>query len=199
MLFAGTEGSLELRKGEGGSRRLSGRFPYNKVAVLSDGGRTGRPQKEQFASRAFAYNVDNGVNVHLLVGHSYDRPLASTDNGTLKLTDTDAALTFDATLAPELLSVSYVVDILRLIEAGLAIGLSPGFRIPPKRAVENAERVTQEPVDPARGMHGAIIRTILEALLFELSIVTRPAYDQTQVEARSWKIPAAHKVQRWRR
>jgi hypothetical protein len=49
----------------------------------------------------------------------------------LKLTDTNEALTFDATIVPEFLSVSYVLDILQ-------IGLSPGFRIPPKRAVENA-------------------------------------------------------------
>jgi uncharacterized protein len=209
MLFGHHAGELEVRAGKGGSRRLSGRFPYNKVAVLSDGGKSGRPQKEQFASRAFGYSVDaaneGDAIVHLLVGHSFDKPLASTDNKTLHLTDSDDALTFDATITPDLLEVSYVSDILALIAAGLAIGLSPGFRIPPKRAVSEAERITQEPVDPSKGMHGAIIRTILAAILFELSIVTRPAYDQTQVEARNWTVengiavPTKKVITRWRR
>ena len=70
------------------SRRLRGRFPYNKKAVLSDGGRTGRPRKEQFAPRAFAYNVEHKeVDIRLLVGHEFSKPLASRGAGTLDLQD----------------------------------------------------------------------------------------------------------------
>ncbi len=39
-------------------------------------------------------------------------------------------------------------------------------------------------------MHGAVIRTILEALLFELSIVTVAAYSDATVTARSWEPTA---------
>ena len=85
--------------------------------------------------------------------------------------------------------VCWVRDILASIDAGLTLGISPGFRIPPARAVAKAETITQEPIDPAAGQHGAIIRTIHQALLFELSIVTRPAYDQAQVEMRDWQAP----------
>ena len=185
--FASLIGELELRAGGGGSRRLRGRFPYRKYAVLSDGGRAGgKPRKEQFEPGAFSYSLKNTDSspIHLLVGHSYDKPLASTENGTLALADTAEALTFDATIAAEVAATSYGQDILSLIATGLAVGISPGFRMPPPRAVpaDQAERITNEPYDPAAGQHGAIIRTILQALLFELSVVTRPAYVDATVE-----------------
>ena len=92
MLFGGYEGcELELRAGGGGSRRLRGSFPYRKTAVLSDGGRNGgKPRKEQFAPGAFTYSLEitDSSPIHLLVGHSYDKPLASTDTGTLAFNDT---------------------------------------------------------------------------------------------------------------
>ncbi len=183
------EPSLEIRASGGGKYALRGRFPYGRQAVLSDGGRTGRPAKEVIAPRAFAYRVnDPNEDIHLLLGHSYDTPLASKATGTLQLQDSDAALTFDATITPEIAATSYGADVIKMIISGLVIGLSPGFRIPPERAVAKAEEITQEPVKPDQGMHGAIIRTILAALLYELSIVTRPAYQDSnvQIEARNW-------------
>jgi HK97 family phage prohead protease len=188
MLFGGLDaGGLELRRAADGSHRLRGRFPYGRPAVLSDGGRTGRPRKEVIAARAFAYRVDDPKeDIHLLVGHSYDRPLASKSTGTLSFTDTDDALTFVAIITADIAQTSHGRDVLAMLFAGLAIGLSPGFRIPPERAVKEAEKVEEEAYDPSRDMYGAIIRTILQALLYELSIVTRPAYDQAQVEARNW-------------
>lgn len=188
MLYGGHDsGGLEVRRAADGSHRLRGRFPYNKPAVLSDGGRTGKPRKEVIAPRAFAYRVnDPKEDIHLLVGHSYDRPLASKLTDTLSLKDTDEALTFDAIITREISQTSYGIDAIAMLLSGLAIGLSPGFRIPPERAVEEAEKITEEPYDPSKGMYGAIIRMILEALLFELSIVTRPAYDEAQVELRNW-------------
>jgi len=192
ILFGASESGLELRRQSDGSTRLAGRFPYGRIAVLSDGGRSGLPRKEQFGPRAFGYRVElPEQEIHLLVGHSFDRPLASRGAGTLRLTDSDQALTFEATIVPAIAETSHGRDALAMIGAGLAIGLSPGFRMPPARAVppEQAERIEEEPVRPERGEHGAIIRTILQALLYELSIVTRPAYDEAQVEARNWSPP----------
>jgi len=205
MLHGGLEGSeLELRAAGNGRRRIRGRFPYNSKAVLSDGGRTGRPQKEQFAPGAFTYSLKAPTDIHLLFGHSFDKPLASKNNGTLTFDDTDDALTFDADIVPEVAETSYARDLFSLIAAGLVLGLSPGFRIPPPSAVpaDEAEKVEEE--DPNIGR--ALIRTIFAAILFELSIVTRPAYDQAQVEARNWQpsaggvlLPApAHPLKRWR-
>lgn len=185
--FASGELILEERAARVGVRRLRGRFPYNKAAVLSDGGRTGRPRKEVITPRAFAYRVEKpDEDIHLLIGHSYDRPLASRGAGTLDLVDSDEALTFTAILTEEMQAVSYVRDFLATMQAGLVMGVSPGFRIPPERAVPNAEKVEEE--DPSLGM--ALIRYIFAALLYELSIVTRPAYPEAQVEARSWETSA---------
>lgn len=178
--------TLEERALKSGNRRLRGRFPYNKRAVLSDGGRKGRPRKEVFAPRAFAYRVERPAeDIHLLIGHSYDRPLASRSAQTLALQDSDEALSFEAILTPEVQATSWGADFLSAYAAGLIMGLSPGFRIPPERAVPNAETVEEE--DPAEGM--ALIRTIWAALLYELSLVTRPAYSETEVEARNWSLP----------
>ncbi|SKA28470.1 HK97 family phage prohead protease [Consotaella salsifontis] len=203
MLTGGFEGStLELRASRNGGRRIRGRFPYNKRAVLSDGGRTGRPRKEQFAPGAFTYSLEAPADIHLLVGHSFDRPLASKNNGTLVFNDTPEALTFDAEIVPEVADTSYAQDLFALITSRLVFGLSPGFRIPPPAAVplEEAETVEEEP--PSLGR--ALIRTIFQAILFELSIVTRPAYDEATVEARNWQttpsgiIVPTHHLNRWR-
>ncbi|MGO4838782.1 HK97 family phage prohead protease, partial [Rhizobiaceae sp. 2RAB30] len=109
--FADGELILEERAAKSRRRRLRGRFPYNKRAVLSDGGRTGKPRKEEFASRAFAYNVEKqDVDIRLLVGHDFGKPLASRGTGTLDLKDADDALTFDAIISEELQEASWVRD-----------------------------------------------------------------------------------------
>ena len=183
MEQGGVIGGLELRRAaRDGSRRLKGRFPYGKRAVLSDGGRTGRPRKEMFAPKAFAYRVERPEEeIHLLIGHDYDRPLASRKAGTLFFNDSPEALTFEAVISAEMQEVSYVADFFKAFAAGLILGISPGFRIPPERAVPNAEATEEE--DPAEGM--ALIRTIFAALLFEMSLVTAPAYKEAAVEERT--------------
>lgn len=200
MLIGPAFGELELRAaGPDRSRRLVGRFPYGKAAVLSDGGRGGgRPRKEVFAPRAFAYRIDDPKeDIHLLVGHDYGQPLASRSAGTLHLKDSAAALTFEAVVTEEMQQVSWVKDLLIAFAAGLIVGISPGFRIPPERAVPEAERTEEE--DPALGM--ALIRTIFAALLYELSLVTRPAYSETTVEERALVLDPPtliHPLHRWR-
>ena len=94
MLFGGADGSeLELRDARGKSRTIRGKFPYGRLAVLSDGGKNGRPRKEQFAPQAFAYRIDKtDEDLHLLAGHSYDRPLASRSADTFDVKDTPEAV-----------------------------------------------------------------------------------------------------------
>ena len=175
------DAGLELRATGDGSRRLQGRFPYRRRAVLDAGGKGRRPRKEEFAPRAFSYAVDDpDREVHLLVGHSFDRPLASRKAGTLRLADSDEALTFEAILTPEIQRTSWVQDFLAGFAAGLIVGVSPGFRVAPPEAVEKPEEVTEE--DPAEG--NALIRTIFAAILFELSMVTRPAYQEAEADLR---------------
>ncbi|MEM9341416.1 MAG: HK97 family phage prohead protease [Pseudomonadota bacterium] len=198
--FANGELFLEERAQGSRRRRIRGKFPYRKRAVLSDGGRTGRPRKEVFEPRAFAYNVTANVDIRLLVGHDFGKPLASRGAGTLDLIDSAEALTFKAEIAPELEEASWVRDFFAGFAAGLIMGISPGFRIPPARVAPDAEVIEEE--DPAEGQ--ALIRRIREALLFELSVVTAPAYKEAELEeARSWErsqkplAPPTH-LARWR-
>ena len=191
MLLYGAECQLEVRE-EDGQTRLAGSFPYNRKATLSDGGKRGKPRKEKFAPGAFEYRVnDPEANINLLVGHDFSKPLASKLADTLILRDTPEALTFEAIITEAIRQTQHGRDALALLTAGLAIGISPGFRIPPERAVEDAETIEQEPDngepdENGEPQRGALIRTVNAALLYELSIVTRPAYEDATVEQRDW-------------
>jgi HK97 family phage prohead protease len=173
---------LELRAAGDGTRRLSGSFPYNSLAVMEAGNGGGRrPQKEQFAPRAFGFTVDDpGKEIHLLAGHDFNKPLASKQARTLILKDGDRALSFEAILVPDILRTSWGTDFVAAFAAGLVGGISPGFRVAP---IEGAEEVEEE--DPRKGK--ALIRTIRQAVLFELSTVTRPAYPETATDLRQFQ------------
>lgn len=165
LLHAPIATTLETRAESDGSVRVSGAFRYQSVTTLGRYG--GRERREQFASGAFQFDA-----VDLLSQHTFDRPLASTDSGSLTLRSNEQGLEFEACISPEVAGVSYVRDALALIRSGLAKGLSPGF-------VVEDETVSED--------DAGITRTIRKARLHELSIVTRAAYPQAQVEARNWR------------
>lgn len=167
MLWGGNKGTLEVRA-EGGSTRLRATFPYGAETELAPG------RLEVIAPRAFADRINGGDEIHLLAGHSYEKPLASRSAGTLTLTDTDDALEIEATLDD---GTTWARDFLAAHGSGLIRGLSPGFRVP-----QGGERIER------RG--AGMLRTIEKADLFELSAVTRPAYPAAQIEARAWELAA---------
>jgi HK97 family phage prohead protease len=185
MLYAWAEGSLEIRATRNGGAVITGAFPYNKLAVLDAGGKGRKPRKEKFGPKAFSFAVkDKGRNIHLLSGHDYAKPLSDKFGGGLLLEDSDIELSFRAEIAPELMEVTHVRDTLKLLASGLAVGVSPGFRVPDN--IPDSEEITEE--DPALGK--ALIRTVKKAVLHELSIVTAPAYKEAsaQIEARCWQL-----------
>ena len=158
---------------------LSGSFPYGKTATLSA---TGRVRKERFSPKAFRFAVEEETEreINLLVGHDFGKPLASRRGGTLVLQDRADALSFEAELPPESEQPSWMADFLLAHRAGLVGGLSPGFVVPPSAVVPNAESLVPEPGNP-----GVMIRDIADALLIEMSGVTRPAYGDTEIVERS--------------
>lgn len=173
MLWGAHSGGLELRT-EGGEIRLRATFPYNRETVLAERVGTGRERREMIAARAFADRLERNEDVHFLSGHDFNKPLASRSAGTLTLTETDDALTVEATISADMRQVSYVRDFLSAHAAGLIRGISPGFRVRP-----GGETVEE------RG--NAILRTIRTADLIEISAVTKPAYPDAQIEARNWQ------------
>lgn len=164
MLY-GAPTTFEIRQ-EGGSTRLSGAFPYGSETTLGNG------RRETFGQRAFRSRIEAGENIFLLAGHDPEKPLASTEAGSLTLRDDDDALHIEARVAA---TTSWATDALAALAAGLTKGISPGFRVAP-----GGDIVTRS----ANGL----LRTVNAADLFEISLVTRPAYDAAQIAARSWDL-----------
>lgn len=182
MLYGAQGGGLEIRQGGDGTRVIAGRFPYSAATDLAPG------RREVIEARAFAARLDAGEDIHLLLSHDFAKPLASRAAGSRTVEDGDEALTFEARIAPAIAETSHGRDALAMIGAGLAAGLSPGFRVP-----DGGATVAED--------GAAVLRRITRADLFELSIVTRPAYGAAQVEARNWQPMPARQVRRayaWR-
>ena len=137
---------------------------------------------------AFRFAIDEQPDrkIDILVGHDFGKPIASRQSGTLVIADSAEAVTFEATLPQEALMPSWVQDVIKAIEAGIMVGLSPGFRVPPASVVPNAERLIPEPGNP-----GVQIREISDAVLREFSIVTNGVYDDALVELRAEDQDAA--------
>ncbi|MBZ9710541.1 HK97 family phage prohead protease [Mesorhizobium sp. ESP7-2] len=163
MLY-GVPIAFEVRA-EGGATRLSGRFPYMAETTLGDG------RRETFAAKAFRSRIDAGENIFLLAGHDQEKPLASTEAGSLTLRDDADALHIEARVVP---STTWANDALAALASGLTKGLSPGFRVP-----SGGDMVTRS--------DGSLLRTVNRADLFEISMVTRGAYGQAQIAARNWQ------------
>lgn len=112
----------------------------------------------------------NGVdlsNVYLVLDHDLSKPLAK--NGVnLTLTPGDNGLNFEATVDT---SVSYVSDVYNLIQQGVVDSMSFAFTVP-----DNGDSWIEDE-------SGNVVRTINQIdQLFEISIVTIPAYNSTDVE-----------------
>lgn len=172
LLWGGAGGGLELRADDEGGARLSGRFPYFAATELGPG------RRESIAARAFRSRIDAGEEIHLLLGHDFNRPLASTRAGSLRIEDRDDALVFTATISPDVAASTTGRDALAMIRGRLATGVSPGFIVPPGG-------------DEVQRRGEGLLRVVRTAELHEISIVARPAYPLAQVEARSWSVPPA--------
>ena len=169
-------GSLEIRQ-EGVGRVLRGVFPYGALATVAD---RGRVRKERIMSRAFGFAIDREPSrkIDLLVGHSFNQPVANRQTGSLKITDGDDAVRFEARLPDD--APTWVEDMEKSVRAGLMIGLSPGFRIPPPDVVPDAEIEVPEPGNPS-----VYITEVHEGVLREMSVVTAGAYADAYVALRA--------------
>ena len=87
---------LEIRQ-VGGATVLQGRFPYGRLATISN---RGRRRKESIMPRAFRFAIEQEPErkIDILVGHDFGKPIASRQSGTLTIRDSAAAVEFEATL-----------------------------------------------------------------------------------------------------
>ena len=137
-------------------------------------------RKERFSPRAFKHSIEDDPDrrIDILVGHSFDKPIASRQAGTLTIKDSADAVTFEARLPSD--PPSWVADAEKAVAAGLMVGLSPGFTVPPAGVVPDAETLEDEPGNP-----GVQIRVINQAVLREFSVVTSAAYQDATVDLRA--------------
>ena len=169
---------LEVRQ-TGARPEIHGNFRYDGIATIAN---TGRRRKERFAPGAFTYSIERAdFDINLLSGHEFSKNLASKRAGSLTFADGPDALDFTAILPIDSEQPTYMRDTVLAIRGGLIGGISPGFSVPPRAAVRDAE--TEE---PELGNPGVFIRVLRTVLVPEFSTVTRAAYgDSTSVELRA--------------
>lgn len=129
--------------------------------------------REQIARGAFAEAL-KGDDVRLLINHE-GLPLARSASGTLKLAEDDRGLAIEAELDPEDPDVQRLMPKLKRRDLSQ---MSFGFRVKPGGQ------------DWAKDEEGRTVRTLKAVRLFDVSVVTFPAYPQTDVavrELRAWE------------
>lgn len=149
--------TLELRA-EGDSNTLQG------YAALFDSPSEPMPFVEYVRSGAFTKTLNDGADVRLLIDHE-GVPLARTKSGTLMLEEDDRGLRVEATLDPMNPDAQRVLSALR---RGDLSQMSFAFRT--IKDSWNSDRT---------------VRELREVQLFDVSVVTYPAYEDTVVSVRS--------------
>ncbi|MCV2446549.1 HK97 family phage prohead protease [Paracoccus sp. DMF] len=104
---------------------IVGRFPYKALATIAD---RGTVRKESIEPGAFNFSINApDRDVHLLVGHSYDKPIASKEAGTLEFNDTEEFLEFIAQIPLGAERATHITDLLIMLGAGLIRGVESGL------------------------------------------------------------------------
>lgn len=110
--------------------------------------------------------LGRGNEIHFLAEHDNSKLLASTRNGSLKLTETDEGLLMEARIS----DTSWGRDYYNQINEGLLTNMSFGMAVLS---------------DKWKFEDGVNKRSINDLALFEVSVVRDPAYKDTQIQARN--------------
>jgi Escherichia/Staphylococcus phage prohead protease len=173
---------LERRTVEGGELRIESRG----VAPLIRGyavvfNRLSEPLgffREQIAPEAVTRTLTEGIDLRALIDHNPEKPMGRLKSGTLRV-EADAHGLLVEIDPPK---TSYGHDIVESIRRGDVTGMSFAFR--------TLADTWNETADPP-------VRTVTDMLMREVSIVTFPAYPQTDVAMRS--LATARQHSRWGR
>lgn len=149
---------LEVRASDGG-RTIAG-----YAAVFNSETDIGGYFREQIAPGAFSPSLKGDVRA--LFDHDTAHVLGRTKSGTLRLAEDDKGLAVEIDLP----DTQTARDLTASMERGDIDGMSFGFRVTKQEWDE-----TQDPP----------LRTIREVELFEVSVVTFPAYADTEIALRT--------------
>lgn len=126
--------------------------------------------KETIQKGAFTRALKKGNDIHFLAEHDENKILASTRNGSLKLVEDERGLLMTA----EISDTSYGRDYHTLIKDGILRNMSFGFSV--------------DKDNWNRGNDGTYTRDISDLTLYEVSVVTNPAYPQSSISARGLNV-----------
>ena len=126
--------------------------------------------KETIQKGAFTRALKKGNDIHFLAEHDENKILASTRNGSLKLVEDERGLLMTA----EISDTSYGRDYHTLIKDGILRNMSFGFSV--------------DKDNWNRGNDGTYTRDISDLTLYEVSVVTNPAYPQSTISARGLNV-----------
>ena len=199
---------LEIRQSGRNRKILSGIFRYGRTATRSDRGRVRKerfsPGSMDYAIKKFAELnkrlseiIDQGIaeialerqrleqavdrtNIFILSGHDFNKPIGSTKAGNVRIASNRINLSFEVDLPEESNTPTYLADLLKTIDGRIVdLGISPGFRVPPRSVAPNGEQLVQDPGE------SVLTRQINQAVLKELSLVSSPNYSGTEIELRN--------------
>ena len=157
--------TLELRHADGVGRFVGLAAVYGKRAAIGDPRTWGF--WEQIAPGAFDRALSEEQDVPLLFNHNRDHLLARTGSGTMTLSSGKKGLQVEADLA----DTSVGADVRKLLERGDLSKMSFAF---------DAKADSWEQLKD-----GSELRTVLDADLYDASIVTSPAYKETEAALRA--------------
>lgn len=140
-------------------------MPYGSLSVPMRDAKN-RAFREKFRPGAFSRVLATGADVRALVNHNRDLPLGRNKAGTLKIADDHQALRFELD-PPDSPIAQFYVDAVR---RGDMTGVSIRF---------------YKIRDQWSGAGDATVREVIEADIDDISIVTYPAYPDTEVATRS--------------
>lgn len=149
--------NLNTRDGEKGESVIGG-----YAAIFNSPTEIGGYFTEEIAPGAFSRAIAENSDIRALFNHDWNNVLGRTKSGTLQLSEDERGLKFEVTLP----NTSLARDLKESMQRGDINQCSFGF-IP-------TEEQWDYNVEPAK-------RTILEVDLFEISVVSIPAYEDTEV------------------
>ncbi|MGA7524640.1 MAG: HK97 family phage prohead protease [Acidobacteriaceae bacterium] len=166
---------FEIRKAADGSRSISG----TAVVFNSKSEDLGGGLYEVIKPGAFDQSLKDNPNVLILAQHDMSQPIATVSSGTAKVWADRKGIQYTAKLP----NVSWANDLAVLIQQGIVGQNSFGFSVVP-----GGDSYSIQP-------DGTVLREVNEAVLYELSIVTAPAYASLENSVSLRSAPAHIKAQ----
>ena len=151
-----------------GKLRVSGYV--NEVEKFSHTLGTRKKFKEKICRGTFQKALEKGNDIHFLAEHDDNKILASTRNNSLTLVEDEKGLFMTAEISP----TSYGKDYHTLINDGILRNMSFGFSVDKDKWKKSHD--------------GIYTREITDLTLYEVSVVTNPAYPQSSIQARGMSL-----------